>query len=226
VRRPHVERLLEAFAFLAARVHLKIDDEFPEITEALLQHHLPAFHPAVPSMTIADFRVNPAQGRSAGLKIPRGSMLSSRPVAGCPAKFRTCYDTYVWPLSVVAAEWKTPDRLQPAIKAPEAAAALRVELKCWPDITFEKLRPNPLRFFLNGESGLIHTLYELLCSRCSQILVRDPTPGSRLRPSNSAPTRSARWGSPRDEGMLPYPRRSLRATACVHELLQFEKFFF
>jgi len=33
---PHVERLLEAFAFLAARVHLKIDDEFPEITEALL----------------------------------------------------------------------------------------------------------------------------------------------------------------------------------------------
>src|SRR5579885_3071461 len=33
---PHVERLLEAFAFLAARVHLKIDDDFPEITEALL----------------------------------------------------------------------------------------------------------------------------------------------------------------------------------------------
>src|SRR3977135_2111679 len=30
---PHVERLLEGFAFLAARVHLKIDDEFPEITE-------------------------------------------------------------------------------------------------------------------------------------------------------------------------------------------------
>ena len=34
---PHVERMLEAFAFLAARVHLKIDDEFPEITESLLQ---------------------------------------------------------------------------------------------------------------------------------------------------------------------------------------------
>jgi type VI secretion system protein ImpG len=33
---PHVERLIEAAAFLAARVHLKIDDEFPEISEALL----------------------------------------------------------------------------------------------------------------------------------------------------------------------------------------------
>ena len=33
---PHVERMIEAFALLAARVHLKIDDEFPEISEALL----------------------------------------------------------------------------------------------------------------------------------------------------------------------------------------------
>ena len=43
---PHVERLLEAFAFLAARVHLKIDDEFPEITEALLNILLSALPPA------------------------------------------------------------------------------------------------------------------------------------------------------------------------------------
>ncbi len=194
---PHVERLLEAFAFLAARVHLKIDDEFPEITEALLSIIYPHFIRPVPSMTIADFRVNPEQGQiGGGLKIPRGSVLSSRPVGGVPCKFRTCYDTYVWPLSVVAAEWKTPDRLQPAIKAPEAAAALRVELKCWPDITFEKLHPNPLRFFLNGESGLIHTLYELLCSR----LHADPgaRPDSGLaRAAGRAPPRGAPPGGVR-----------------------------
>ena len=43
---PHVERLLEAFAFMAARVHLRIDDDFPEVTSALLgivaPHYLPA----------------------------------------------------------------------------------------------------------------------------------------------------------------------------------------
>jgi type VI secretion system protein ImpG len=225
---PHVERLLEAFAFLAARVHLKIDDEFPEITEALLSIIYPHFIRPVPSMTIADFRVNPEQGQiGGGLKIPRGSMLSSRPVSGVPCKFRTCYDTYVWPLSVVAAEWKTPDRLQPAIKAPEAAAALRVELKCWPDITFEKLHPNPLRFFLNGESGLIHTLYELLCSRCTQILVRDPTPGSRLRPVELRGEALRPVGFAEDEGMLPYPRRSFTGYRLLHEYFTFpDKFFF
>ena len=225
---PHVERLLEAFAFLAARVHLKIDDEVPEITEALLSIIYPHFIRPVPSMTIADFRVNPEKGQiGTGLKIPRGSVLSSRPVGGVPCKFRTCYDTYVWPLSVVAAEWKTPDRLQPAIKAPEAAAALRVELKCWPGITFEKLRPNPLRFFLNGESGLIHTLYELLCSRSTQILVRDPTPGSRVRPVELRPEALRPVGFAEDEGMLPYPRRSFTGYRLLHEYFTFpDKFFF
>ena len=225
---PHVERLLEAFAFLAARVHLKIDDEFPEITEALLSIIYPHFIRPVPAMTIADFRVNPEQGQiGGGLKIPRGSVLSSRPVGGVPCKFRTCYDTYVWPLSVVAAEWKTPDRLQPAIKAPEAAAALRVELKCWPDSTFEKLHPEPLRFFLNGESGLIHTLYELLCSRCTQILVRDPTPGSRVRPVALRPEALRPVGFAEDEGMLGYPRRSFTGYRLLHEYFTFpDKFFF
>ena len=225
---PHVERLLEAFAFLAARVHLKIDDEFPEITEALLSIVYPHFIRPVPSMTIADFRVNPELGQiGTGLKIPRGAVLSSRPVGGVPCKFRTCYDTYLWPLSVVAAEWKTPDRLQPAIKAPEAAAALRIELKCWRDITFEKLQPNPLRLFLNGESGLIHTLYELLCSRSTQILVRDPTPGSRLRPVQLRPDALRPVGFGEDEGMLPYPRRSFTGYRLLHEYFTFpDKFFF
>ena len=35
-RDPHVERLLQAFAFLAAHVQLKIDDDFPEIVERVL----------------------------------------------------------------------------------------------------------------------------------------------------------------------------------------------
>ncbi len=70
---PHVERLLEAFAFLAARVHLKIDDEFPEITEALLSIVYPHFIRPVPSMTVVEFRTLPDQSADRqGLKIERG----------------------------------------------------------------------------------------------------------------------------------------------------------
>jgi type VI secretion system protein ImpG len=225
---PHVERLLEAFAFLAARVHLKIDDEFPEITEALLSIIYPHFIRPVPSMTIVDFRMNPAQAQiGSGLKIDRGSILSSRPVAGVPCKFRTCYDAYLWPMSVVAAEWKSPDRLQPAIKSADAVAALRLELGCWRDVTFEKAPPNPLRLFLNGESGLVHTLYELLCTRVTQIIVRDPTPGSRIRPVTLSSDALRPVGFDENESMLPNPRRSFEGYRLLHELFAFpEKFFF
>ena len=50
---PHVERLLEAFAFLAGRVHHKLDDEFPELTDALLSVLYPHYLAPVPSMAIA-----------------------------------------------------------------------------------------------------------------------------------------------------------------------------
>src|SRR5215213_1825166 len=52
---PHVERMIEAFAFLASRVHLKIDDEFPEVTESLINVLYPHYLAPVPSMTIAQF---------------------------------------------------------------------------------------------------------------------------------------------------------------------------
>ena len=60
---PHVERLVEAFAFLAARVHLKIDDDFPEISEALLGILYPHYVRPVPSMTVVEFYLDPEQGK-------------------------------------------------------------------------------------------------------------------------------------------------------------------
>ena len=113
---PHVERMLEAFAFLTARVHLKIDDEFPEITEALLNILHPHYLRPVPSMTVAEFHMDPQAVGEGGLKLERESVLNSRPVNGVPCKFRTCYDLTFWPVEVADAEWKTPDRLQSSHK--------------------------------------------------------------------------------------------------------------
>ncbi|MDR3719374.1 MAG: type VI secretion system baseplate subunit TssF [Bryobacteraceae bacterium] len=225
---PHIERLLESFAFLAARVHLKIDDEFPEVTEALLSIVYPHFIRPVPSMTVVEFQVRPEQAQiGAGLKIERGATLSSRPVNGVPCKFRTCYETMLWPLGVSEAEWKTPDRLPSPVKAADAVAALRVELSCWPGVSFDKLNLSALRFFLNGESGTVHTLYELLCSRCTQILLRDPTPGSRVRPLALRPDALRPVGFDEDDAMLPYPRRSFAGYRLLHEYFTFpDKFFF
>ncbi len=224
---PHVERMVEAFAFLAARVHLKIDDEFPEITEALLGILFPHYIRPIPSMSVVEFHVDPEQGKlTTGLKVRRGSLLYSRSVDGVPCRFRTTSDTTLWPLSVSEAQWTTPDRLQPPVRAANAAAALRFELKCLPDVSFEKLKMTSLRFYLNGESNLVHSVYELLLNNCAQILVRDPGQ-PRLRPLELPPDTIQAAGFSEDEAMLPYSRRSFTGYRLLQEYFSFpEKFFF
>ena len=103
---PHVERLIEAFAFLAGRVHHKIDDEFPEITESLLSILYPHYLQPIPSMSIAQFKMDPDQAQlSTGYEIKRHAQLYTKPIAGkdTSCSFRTCYPVTLWPLSVVSA---------------------------------------------------------------------------------------------------------------------------
>ncbi|MGE5570094.1 MAG: type VI secretion system baseplate subunit TssF [Rhodospirillales bacterium] len=222
---PHVERLIEAFAFLAGRVHLKIDDEFPEITEALLGILYPHYIRPIPSMSVVEFHLDPEQGKlTTGFKIPRDSLLYSRPVDGVPCRFRTCYDTTIWPVRVAEAQWGTPDRLQPPLKATDSVAALRVELKCLSDVTFDKLQMRSLRFYLNGESNLVHTLYELLLNNCVQIVARDPARPQRttqLPPSGLRPV-----GFAEDEAVLPYSRRSFIGYRLLQEYFALPEIFF
>ena len=225
---PHVERLLEAFAFLAARVHLKMDDEFPEITEALLTVVYPQLVRPLPSMSVVEFQLDPEKGKLTGaLKIERNSPLYSKPVSGVPCTFRTCYDTTLWPLTVSAAEWCAPSRLQPAVKANDSAWAIRLELRCAPDVNFQTLKLDQLRFYLDGESGLVNVLYELLFSRLNRIVVRDLSPGSRLAPVTLPASALSAAGFAPDQGMIPYAPNSFAGHRLLMEYFAFpEKFFF
>lgn len=224
---PHVERLLEGFAFLSARVHLKLDDDFPEITESLLNVLYPHYLRPMPSMTVVEFAVDPAQGKLTGnLTIPRNSLLYSKPVDGVPCKFRTSYETTISPVRVSQAKWRAPQLLKPALKAPDAVAACSVELTCFPDVNFKALKLQSLRFYLNGESNLIHTLYELLLNNTLRIVVRNPddTKG-RLIELPASVLRAV--GFEKEEAIIPFPRRSFTGYRLLQEYFAFpEKFFF
>ena len=224
---PHVERLIEAFAFLAARVHLKIDDEFPEVTESILNIVYPHYVRPIPSMSIAEMRVDVEQGvPPTGFKVPRGTALYSRPVDGVPCKFRTCYDTVLWPFTVTSAQWLTPDRLKPAVRLGDAIAALRIELRCLPGVTFSQLDLRTLRVFLSGESNLVYPLYELLASNRRDLIIRET---GVVKPKSitidADALQPAGFGA--DEGMLPYPGRSFQAYRLLQEYFAFpEKYLF
>lgn len=224
---PFVERLIEAVAFLTARVHLKIDDEFPEISQALLGVLYPHYIRPIPSMTVVQFHLDPdGGGATTKFTVPRHSTLFSKPVDGYPCKFRTCYDTAVWPLTIANAQWTTPELLRPIVKDTGAVAALRIEISCHGDLTFPQLAPGDFRFYLDGESATVHSIYELLCNNCFRILVRDPKrpkaepvalPKSSLTPA----------GFDETESLLPYSRRSFGGYRLLQEYLSFpQKFLF
>src|ERR671929_48066 len=73
---PYVERLLEGFAFLAARVHLKLDSEFPTFTQHLMEMVVPGFLAPVPSMAMVRFEPDLSEaGLAQGMEVPRGATL-------------------------------------------------------------------------------------------------------------------------------------------------------
>lgn len=225
---PHVERLLEAFAFLAARVHLKIDDEFPEITEALLNVVFPHYVRPIPAMSIAEIKLDPEQGKlTTGYTLKRGTMMYSRPVEGVPCKFQTSYDVTLWPVSVGSAQFTTPDRLRPPARFGDATSVLRLELRCQAGMTFSQLDIESLRFYLDGESNFTAALYELLLTSGREILVREigaPSGGKSITlPASSL----SAAGLGQHEGILPYPGRSFEAYRLIQEYFVFpEKYLF
>ena len=225
---PHVERLLEGFAFLAARIHLKMDDEFPEITEGLLSVVYPQLVRPIPSMSVVEFQLDAEKGKlTSSLKIDRNTPLYSKPVDKVPCTFRTCYETTLWPLTLSAAEWNAPSRLKPAVKTNDSAWAIRLELRCARDVAFPNLRLDKLRFYLDGEGGFVNSLYELLFSRLNRIVIRDLSAGSRLAPITLPASALTPVGFRPDEGMIPYSAASFAGHRLLMEYFAFpEKFFF
>ncbi len=133
----------------------------------------------------------------------------------------------MWPLTVSAAEWRAPSRLQPAVKTNDSAWAIRLEVRCAPDVSFPALKLDKLRFYLDGESGLVNILYELLFSRLNRIMVRDLTPGSKLAPVTLPASALGAAGFAPDQGMVPYSPSSFAGHRLLMEYFAFpEKFFF
>lgn len=226
---PHVERLLEGFAFLAARVHLKVDDEIPEISESLLQVVYPHYVRPIPSFSLVQFHPDPDQGgMSTGHEIPRGTALYSRPVGGVPCRFRTCYDTTLWPIRVDDAAWKAPHQIDPPLRVRDARAVLRLDLETTGGTRFDELEVDRLRLHIRAESGTASALLELILNECTAILVRDPDAPAGTDPVVLDPRDALRpVGFAEDESLLPPPRRTLGAYGLLLDYFTFpEKFLF
>jgi type VI secretion system protein ImpG len=237
---PHVERLIEGFAFLASRIHLKINDEFPEVTESLLNVLYPHYLAPIPSMSIVQFALDPERSHlTTGHTIESGTKLYSPQIqGGAVCRFRTCYPITMWPIEVRSASFEHSVPVDSRGKLAEAM--IRISLHCLnetsvSDLTVSEengLKPiDKLRFYVNGEPQITYHLYELLFNNAARIELRST--GMKNEPANPAYQASPialglkAVGFEPDEGMLPYTARSFTGYRLLTEYFTFpEKFLF
>jgi type VI secretion system protein ImpG len=218
---PHVERLLEAFAFLTARIRLNLDQQFPEITSALLDILYPQYLAPVPSASVAKFTVDPTQGKiTTGHEIPRHSPLFAETAEGITARFQTSYPVTLWPLEVDEARVEGIDRYDFLDGRTDVASLIRVRLTCM-ETSLQELEMDSLRFYLNTDLRTGSTLHELLFAHGRGVILL-PEQGKRHALPTSA-LRQVGFGS--DEGLYPFPSHSRTGYQVIQEYFTFPRKF-
>lgn len=223
---PQVERLIESFAFLTARLQHDLDGEFPEITTSLLGALYPQFVNPVPSMTVAQFKVDPEQANpTTAHTIEKHTTLFINTTQELPCRFRTCYPVNLWPLEVTAAEFKDAQSFDFLDAHMNVASVLRLEIKCPGKASFSEFENlTSLRFYLNGHSSLVNALYELLFAHEQWVAIR---PDKSTHPDELPRGSVVPVGFGLHEDVLPYPPNAHPGYRLIHEYFAFpQKYFF
>jgi len=207
---PDVQRLLEGVAFLTAKMSLKIEDDFPELTHSLLQLLWPNYLRPLPSMTMVRFE--PMENEVTTRKrIHKGTPLLSRAVEGVQCQFRTCKEVEVFPLRIAAV----------SDAHSQEKSILRVELEPTSlDFVLSDMDCDRLEFHLSGDDTTARNLYLWLARYLEQIRVDIDGTARHLRPD----VLEFPGFSP-EEALLPYPRNVFDGYRILQEYFVFPQRF-
>jgi type VI secretion system protein ImpG len=230
---PYVERLLEGFAFLAARVQLKLEAEFPAFTQNLLDIVYPHFLAPTPAMAVVNFRPDLQGGKfENGYLIPRDTrlfgVLGKGDVTAC--EFRTSHDATLWPVALREVEYLAGSAAISALGLTDqqgAKAAIRLRLTTLAQVPFAALSLRELTFFVRGATmDVSANILEQLFANAVGVVVRPP--GRPFPWQTSLPKSEIRQvGLGEDEALLPFGPRSFQGYRLLNEYFSFpERFLF
>ena len=223
---PYVERLLEGVGFLAARVQLKLDAEFPRFTQSLLEAVYPHYLAPTPSLLVAQCVPDEKEGTlTRGITVPRGTTMQAALGAGdlTACEFRTAQDVTLWPIEIVSASYFTfaPDLPYAGMPwASRVRAGLRIRLRTLAGATFAQTSIDRLRFYLTGRDDVANSLYELMMATPVGALVVPVEQPRRWHQALPASAVSAA-GFDDAEAVLPVTQRSFQGYRLLQEYFSF-----
>jgi len=222
---PHVSRLMEAVAFLNARIACKLDDEFPELIDTLLNIIYPHYLSPFPSFSI--IQLSPGKDMAEPYYVPRHTELETELFEEKTCQFRTCYSQTIYPFDVIDAKIVAQPFLAPANPSAEnAQSLLQIDLRCTKEgISFSSVQPKTLQFYLNGLITHVLPLFELIFNNTISIGFAESA--NDKQPILLPPDVIRPIGFDKADGLLPYPSRSQLAYRILSEFFAFpNKFFF
>ncbi|HNS97722.1 MAG TPA: type VI secretion system baseplate subunit TssF [Polyangiaceae bacterium] len=224
---PYVERLLEGFAFLTARLQLKIDDEFPRFTQHLLEMVYPHYLAPTPSMAVVQFHPSLKEGAlERGVTIARGtpmrSLIGKDEQTAC--EYRTAHDVVLWPIEIVGFEYRANlgDVLGLGERIRHAQAGARLRLRTTLGMTFDKLALEELVLFLRGEWEVSTRLYEALVGHTVAVFARPVGEGRWVALGRGA---VQALGFDDDHALLPFGPQSFQGYRLLQEYYAFPQRF-
>ncbi|MCC2596546.1 type VI secretion system baseplate subunit TssF [Pusillimonas sp. MFBS29] len=182
VNDPYVERLLEGFSFLTARIQMKMDAEFPRFSQRLMDIVYPNYLAPVPSITVVQFSPSMNEGTLAkGFSMPRGTILRAGLAPGeqTRCEFSTAHEVTLWPMRVESAQLTGPpadlplSRLGLAGRGSPVRAALRLRIALCGGALLHELDLDRLMFYLNGQDVQMSRLLELVVGHTVAVLCHD-----------------------------------------------------
>ena len=224
---PHIERMIESFALLNSRIAKRLDDDYPEFTEALFEVLYPHYLRPFPSCSIArmDFAGAAAQLTTAST-IARGTQLTTRPVRGAACTFRTSYPVTVAPLALTAASFSAIIDMPEAVRPPVGAtSSVSLTISSTAEqVSVPQLNLSKLRVFIDGEPSFCAALRDALFMRTVAAYVEADDNGRWIQ-LPAIPVTTA--GFDEDESLIDFSARSHAAYRLLTEYFCFpEKFNF
>ena len=223
---PHVERMIESFALLSARVSKKLEDSYPQFTEALLNVLYPHYLRPFPSCSIAHFDTAGAELQvSSPVTVARGTELHSRPVRGAACRFRTAWDVQLLPARISNVSFDAVARAAGGARLPaNCTATLSIQL----DVPakeggWSKIKTEALRLYIDAEPSVAAALRDSLFMRLVRVFAEDadgrwlPCNGEVILPVGLSP----------DEALIDMPHNAHDAYRHLTEYFAFpEKYNF
>lgn len=232
---PYVERLFEGFAFMAARVRLKVDAEFPNFTQHLLEIVYPHYLSGTPSMTVVELKPELTEGSLAeGFTIPKGCSLRSQIAKGeqTACEYQTAHSIQLWPLEIGQIDYLptlaavSSSGLTDSKHLNQVKAAIRIVLRCTAGVRFNQLKLDALPLFLRGTGAIPYRLYEQLMANVKATAVKYKT-GEKTEFKYAGGRRVRGLGFEHDEALLKQAPRSFDGYRILQEYFAFpERYLF